>query len=170
MLNQFHGLYRDFWVSMTTIKVIGDNGYKEFGKDTDSEYKLVDAKINDISTKIKYIACGHGFSIYCQEDYQNIYSTGYNEYGILFYFLLLHIHYDGWSLFIWTQVNVLRVILSIQRQYNLMGSIHLISLKIMESKSNKYVSIHYHRLYFGSLNLTKFMLMDVVLTINWEVI
>ena len=99
---------------MTTIKVVGPNRCREFGKDIDSDNELVDARINNISTKIIHIACGYEFSIYCEEDYQNIYSAGANHHGILFSFLsLLHIHYDGCSLFHSTQVNVLRVILSI---------------------------------------------------------
>ena len=59
---------------MTTIKVIGSYQYNEFGKDINSYHKLVDAKINNISTKIQHIACGADFSIYCEDDYQNIWT------------------------------------------------------------------------------------------------
>lgn len=65
------------------LKVIGKNQYKELGNrdGQTAVHSLVDVKICETANITNVISCDD-FAIYCDENYETLFSAGYNENGI----------------------------------------------------------------------------------------
>ena len=68
---------------MTAVKYIGKNEHKQFGMliAERRHVELLDSGINKLSQKITRIFLSDDFAIYCDHEYENIYTAGYNGDG-----------------------------------------------------------------------------------------